>query len=163
MRLGSEVLASGPDGPPGLDGLGPGAYAVLFEVDDKKEISVGRLGLGTYPAGWYAYVGSAMSGIYQRVRHHLRPEKKPRWHIDYLLPHAVIADIVAVETNRRVECGLTAFMAERLHTVRRFGSSDCTCLGHLFHVHDRMCLLQTLSDAARSVGCQPKVVPARLL
>lgn len=83
---------------------------------------------------------------------------RPRWHIDYLLPHGEITAVVAAVTGRRVECRLAAFMAGQFRTMRRFGSSDCRCAGHLFHGGDRVDLLRALLDAVRSVDCRPKVI-----
>lgn len=142
--------------------LGRGAYFVLFELPDDTVVTSGRLGTRTYAAGWYAYVGSARRGISGRVGHHLRsPKRRPRWHIDYLLPHGEPAAVVAVETDRDVECRLAASLGPTLDVIPRFGSSDCKCPGHLFRGEHFEPLLHATQTATRSVGCSPKVVLLR--
>ncbi len=136
--------------------LGAGAYGALFEISKQLAVPTGRLGARTYPAGWYAYIGSALGGISGRIRHHLRARhKRPHWHIDSLLPHGEMSAIVVAETRRRVECLLAAFLAQRFHVVHRFGSSDCRCAGHLFWSEARAPLLDALLEAVQDVGCTP--------
>ena len=93
---------------------------------------MGRLSAVSFPAGGYAYVGSAMGGIAARLRHHLRGEKKRHWHIDYLLEEADIIDIAACETGNRTECTLAAALGAQFESIRGFGASDCRCPSHLF-------------------------------
>ena len=112
--------------------------------------------MGPYQAGWYAYIGSAIGGISGRFKHHLGDHHaKPRWHIDYLLPHGELSAVVVAETRRRVECLLAGFLARRFQVVRRFGSSDCRCAGHLFWSEARAPLLDSMLEAVREVGCSP--------
>ncbi len=135
--------------------LGSGVYGVLFEISQQLAVPTGRLGVRTYPVGWYAYIGSAMGGISGRIRHHLRTHKRPRWHIDYLLPHGEVSEVVVAETHRRVECLLAAFLAQRFQVVQRFGSSDCRCAGHLFWSEARAPLLDAMLEAVKEAGCSP--------
>ncbi len=51
--------------------LGPGAYGILFEINEQLSVPTGKLDVGPYAAGWYAYIGSAMNGISGRFTHHL--------------------------------------------------------------------------------------------
>ncbi len=135
--------------------LGSGVYGVLFEISQQLAVPTGRLGVRTYPMGWYAYIGSAMGGISGRIRHHLRTHERPRWHIDYLLPHGDVSAVVVAETRQRMECLLAAFLAKRFHVVHRFGSSDCRCAGHLFWSEVRAPLLDAILEAVQEVGCSP--------
>ena len=142
--------------------LGRGAYFVLFELPDDTVVTSGRLGTRTFSAGWYAYVGSARRGISGRVGHHLRsPKRRPRWHIDYLLPHGEPAAVVAAETDRDVECLLAGLLGSSFDVIPRFGSSDCRCPGHLFRSEFYESLLCATQAATRSVGCAPKIVLLR--
>jgi Uri superfamily endonuclease len=86
-------------------------------------------------SGWYVYAGSGNGpgGIRGRLRHHLRPEKTPHWHIDHLTNIASpIRMFVGISGS---ECDIIA----RLSAVpgfemplKGFGSSDCrTCGAHL--------------------------------
>lgn len=138
--------------------LGSGVYGLLFEISRQLAVPTGRLGVRTYPVGWYAYIGSALGGISGRIRHHLRTHKRPHWHIDYLLPHGELSAIVVAETHQRVECLLAAFLAQRFRVVHRFGSSDCGCAGHLFWSEARAPLLDAMLEAVQEVGCSPKKI-----
>ena len=62
-----------------------GTYVLLIELATAATIQVGRLGMLAFAKGYYAYVGSALGGLEQRIDRHLRTEKKLFWHIDYLL------------------------------------------------------------------------------
>ena len=95
--------------------------------------SVGRLGVLHFTKGFYAYVGSALNGIEARVKRHFRLNKKHHWHIDYLLDRASIYEVVLVPVEGRLECALARALKEELTCIRRFGSSDCRCSGHLFY------------------------------
>ena len=109
-----------------------GIYALLIELPESEEISVGRLGPIAFPRGFYAYVGSALNGIEPRVNYHLRKNKKPRWHIDYLLGEASIKRIVLYETEGRLECILAQALSKEFPSIPGFGSSDCKCQSHLY-------------------------------
>jgi len=110
-----------------------GTYILLLRLDGKRTITVGRLGAVAFRRGWYCYVGSALNGLEKRIGRHLRSAKRRRWHIDYLLDSARIAEVYAIPDGMRHECPVAGLLAESLETVRRFGSSDCRCPGHLFH------------------------------
>ena len=71
----------------------PGSYLLVFILDRDISCCIGKRGLMTFPQGTYVYVGSALNGLDQRIRRHLRTDKKIHWHIDYLLPHAQITTI----------------------------------------------------------------------
>lgn len=69
-----------------------------------------------------------------RLRHHLRPARKPRWHIDYLSNRAVVHQVWTCPGEDRVECAWAGVLSGRHpEAVRGFGSSDCDCSTHLFH------------------------------
>ncbi len=111
-----------------------GVYHLIIRLPRAARVRVGRLGLFTFPAGWYVYTGSAMNGLRARIARHRRRRKKLHWHIDYLLRRAEIVEVIEVPTRRRVEC------ARHRHVLRLpgaqvpapgFGSSDCRCISHL--------------------------------
>lgn len=109
-----------------------GIYALLIELPESKEVSVGRLGLIAFRRGFYAYVGSALNGIEPRIGYHLRRNKKPRWHIDYLLEEASVKRIVLYETDERLECILVQVLSKEFPCIPGFGCSDCKCQSHLY-------------------------------
>jgi Uri superfamily endonuclease len=118
-----------------------GAYVLSIVVEQSLRVRVGALGIVTLPAGLYAYVGSARSGIAGRIARHRRlaTQKygKLRWHIDYLLTNpsvqwageAILEDGIECKISRRIARmkGVTA-------PVPGFGSSDCRsgCGAHLY-------------------------------
>ena len=146
-----DVTADGPR-------LGPGVYGVVFEIDRQVSVATGKLGQLVYPAGGYLYIGSAMGGISGRVRRYLDTPKRTFWHIDYLLPRGRAVAIVAGESDRRVECDLARDIGRQFTVVKRFGSSDCQCAGHLFHGGAARPLTDALVAALRAVGCRPRFV-----
>ena len=77
---------------------------MLVRLTTGKDIFVGKLGYIHFPGAFYAYVGSAMNGLEARLSHHLRTEKKPHWHIDYLLREAEIVDITLCPGEAFASC-----------------------------------------------------------
>jgi Uri superfamily endonuclease len=109
-----------------------------LQLECSEEITVGKLGTFTFPAGYYLYVGSALGpgGLEARLARHRRRDKKLRWHIDYLLEHAQLAEVWSAASTDKLEC-LWAQSARGLLgseiPVPGFGSSDCRCLSHLIY------------------------------
>jgi len=110
-----------------------GSYVLIISLDRDTTIEVGALGEMHFRAGAYAYVGSAMSGLDARIARHLRDDKRLHWHVDYLLQHAEVVDVVRVECDERLECRIASALAERLDAVEGFGCTDCGCASHLFY------------------------------
>jgi len=110
-----------------------GSYILLIHLYEDKNIQVGRLGKLFFKKGYYAYVGSAMNGIEQRVQRHLRHNKKTHWHIDYLLRHAEIKNVFYKENQHREECKIAEKLNKKLKNIQRFGCTDCKCNSHLFY------------------------------
>lgn len=121
-------------------------------------IEVGALGRFDFHAGWYAYVGSARRAMQARVERHCAPDKKKRWHIDYLsaAPHAEPIGAVLLPTEVIGECELNRQVGELMGgtvPVPGFGASDCKegCPAHLWFCGAAVSLLdlKTLHPAAR--------------
>lgn len=99
-------------------------------------LRVGRLGVVTFQRGYYCYVGSAMGpgGLRARLARHLRQQKKPHWHIDYLLRQALVVETWSAPSAARLECTWVRALLQlpgATLPVRDFGSSDCHCPAHL--------------------------------
>lgn len=111
----------------------PGAYILLLRLDTDGETEVGRLGRVAFPAGWYAYVGSARSGLEQRVGRHLRGDGKKHWHIDHLRGMADHVEALVLPTSEDIECQLSAVVGSLggAEGYKGFGCSDCRCWTHL--------------------------------
>lgn len=101
---------------------------------------MGALGDYPFPAGWYVYTGSARNGVHQRIRRHLRREKRKHWHIDYLLAVADSVEAFVMLGTSISECELHAslkgMMAEGLAILivsrrrYRIASSSVSNSGH---------------------------------
>jgi Uri superfamily endonuclease len=110
-----------------------GTYLLVMELRDDTSIMVGKQGVVHFQKGYYAYVGSALNGLDQRIQRHLRTKKKIHWHIDYLLPFTEIVDIFYKENTRKEECRIAREFERNFTNIPGFGCSDCTCKSHLFY------------------------------
>ena len=124
-----------------------GAYILLVKLDTKKTITVGNLRTISFPEGFYAYLGSALGGFKSRINRHLTEDKKPKWHIDYLLNEARVLQVILYETEQRLECLLSQALTNELPCIPDFGSSDCQCRSHLYFATDRPSLEINISQA----------------
>ena len=88
-----------------------GTYLLIIELTESREIEIGKLGVFFFPRGHYTYTGSAMGGVYRRVKRHLKREKKLRWHIDYFLEYGKIKKVVIFESKTKIECAVNQKIA----------------------------------------------------
>ncbi|MDR1162880.1 MAG: GIY-YIG nuclease family protein [Candidatus Accumulibacter sp.] len=109
-------------------------YQLLIEVSEPARVEVGKLGCFDFPAGYYVYTGSARKNFKARVARHLSPEKKMRWHIDYLLAARGVR-VAEVLDHFDDECEVNQRTPGQV-VVDGFGSSDCRsgCKSHLKRV-----------------------------
>ncbi|MFN3467859.1 MAG: GIY-YIG nuclease family protein [Candidatus Brocadiales bacterium] len=113
-----------------------GVYFLYLSLREGQEVKVGKFGRGFFPSGFYIYVGSAQKNLHQRLARHLRNEKSPHWHIDYLLPHAKILSIHVFKASKEWECRLSqkiAGLEGAMVIMKGFGASDCRCPSHLYY------------------------------
>lgn len=122
-----------------------GLYVVFMELEEGREIQVGKLGRFAFLSGYYSYTGSAMGGLEARLARHRRGAKRLFWHIDYLLQWTRIVDICtcpleegakerSTPLSPRLECQLNRVVLGHPRAQIRvpgFGSSDCHCPSHL--------------------------------
>jgi len=120
----------------------PGTYVLVLSSRSTDLIQIGRLGALRLQSGFYVYVGSALGpgGVRARLAHHLKPSRRPHWHIDYLRAHARVEEIWYCLGTRRLE----HFWAEHIRLTEGasvalpgFGSTDCGCESHLFFLQQR--------------------------
>jgi len=109
-----------------------GSYILVIELKEDKTIQIGKLGKIGFKKGFYAYVGSALNGLEQRINRHLRKTKKKHWHIDYFLDFAEVVDVFYKENEIKEECKIAKVLDEQLVSTPGFGCSDCMCKSHLF-------------------------------
>lgn len=134
-----------------------GTYILLLAMATPTRLIIGRLGVFDFPAGWYAYVGSAFGpgGLSGRLRHHCSPVRKPHWHIDYLRQAAAVHEIWHSASAARCEhewAGLLRLMPGAAVPAARFGASDCRCESHLLHFPERPDHLAFRQRAAQEVA-----------
>ena len=113
-----------------------GTYAIVLALDTETTITAGKLTTFSFPAGYYIYVGSALGGLFSRIKRHIQASKKPHWHIDYLRKEAKIAEVWYMVSAERLECTwyqAAAEMPQAEALVAGFGSSDCGCYSHLVY------------------------------
>ena len=118
----------------------PGIYHLLIHLPQDTDLVVGKLGNFHFQAGYYVYTGSALGGLEPRVSRHLRLKKRLHWHIDYLLQHAQVIDVVKHQTTERLECNFNEkvlSLPDSRIPVKGFGSSDCKCLSHLVYFEEK--------------------------
>ncbi len=115
-----------------------GSYILLINLPKEQIITVGSLKAIYFPRGYYAYVGSAMGGFKSRLSYHLKSNKRPHWHIDYLLQKAAITDIILCESEDRIECAMAQALKGQFDSISGFGASDCKCSSHLFFSAEEM-------------------------
>ncbi len=132
-----------------------GSYVLVIELPEEQAIAVGSLKVLHFPGGYYAYVGSALGGVKPRLNRHLQRNKKPHWHIDYLLQKASINNIIICETEDRVECTIAQALSRQFDSITGFGSSDCKCPSHLFF--DAEGMKQEIMTTLSSLGMRPRL------
>jgi len=121
-----------------------GTYTLIVFLSKEARLNVGKLGTQRFPAGYYAYSGSALgtgaSSLKQRVIRHLQKRKRKFWHIDFLLAYenATVTAVIAAQTSRKAECNMNLFVKKELGAeipVVCFGASDCkqNCESHLLY------------------------------
>jgi Uri superfamily endonuclease len=109
-----------------------GAYLLLIQLKKDTRIRIGKLGVISFKEGYYLYVGSALNGLDQRIRRHIRKQKKNYWHIDYFLDSSQIISVYYKESVQREECSIAHTFETTLYPISGFGCSDCNCRSHLF-------------------------------
>ena len=132
-----------------------GTYVLNLHLSRQVQLTIGRLGQTDFRAGYYTYVGSAFApgGLRGRLKHHLKPVKKPHWHIDYLRLAAPLYE-VWYAAHPTVYEHTWADMLRSLPGTKipmpRFGASDCNCQTHLvyFQNRPRIDLFRERSDTA---------------
>jgi Uri superfamily endonuclease len=114
-----------------------GIYVLILRIKKEKTINVGKIGQFVFKPAYYAYVGSAMSGM-QRLKRHLKNLKKgsvknKHWHIDFIIPYCKsIGWFFAECSHSAKEENLAIHLSEKLDYVEDFGASDSSAPSHLF-------------------------------
>ena len=134
-----------------------GSYVLLIKLPEEQTVTIGSLKVIHLPGGYYAYVGSAMSGLKSRLSHHLKGNKKPHWHIDYLLQKASISGRILCETGDRVECTIAKAISHQFDSIPGFGCSDCRCRSHLFFSTEERQMKSKVMSNINLLGIKPRL------
>jgi Uri superfamily endonuclease len=137
-----------------------GSYVLVLRLRSAIRLTVGSLGEREFPAGFYAYCGSALGGFRPRLLRHVSRKKTARWHVDYLTNKAAVASIVIFESKKKLECALASALGQRAAGMARFGCSDCDCTSHLFFAPSEEEIMTAVDDAIDRVR-EPSTVLAR--
>jgi Uri superfamily endonuclease len=125
-----------------------GIYVLIIDINKDVNVNIGAKGKVAFKKGLYAYVGSAQANLEQRVRRHLRKQKRLFWHIDYLV-NSETAKIIKVfhkEADKTEECAVAEMLDEEGNAVEGFGCSDCNCKTHLFHIKNYKFLQEGMQE-----------------
>ncbi|RLC44273.1 MAG: hypothetical protein DRH44_02855 [Candidatus Coatesbacteria bacterium] len=125
-----------------------GFYILLVEVSKNAEIRYMK-GEMSVNSGFYIYIGSAMATLSGRVSRYIRGPENIHWHIDRLLLYSKVNKIVAVPSDRRLECRVAQFIGGILgwsSGVAGFGSTDCGCPSHLFFISNKGLIEKLLKE-----------------
>lgn len=133
-----------------------GSYVLLIQLTEEQTITAGSLKAVRFPGGYYAYVGSALGGFKSRLNRHLQRNKKPHWHIDYLLQMASIDGIILCESSDKIECTIARALGGPFDSTPGFGSSDCRCKSHLFFNTGEM--KATITAILSSLDMEPRLM-----
>jgi len=134
-----------------------GSYILLIPLPKGQMIKAGSLPEIYFPGGCYAYVGSAMGGFKSRLNRHHRKNKKPHWHIDYLLDRASIGSVILIETEARAECAIAQALSSQFDGVPGFGASDCGCRSHLFFSGSESQMKPTIMSILNSLATSERI------
>ncbi|UIO98809.1 GIY-YIG nuclease family protein [Halobaculum sp. CBA1158] len=134
-----------------------GTYTLLFAVPESIEVRVGALGTREFPAGGYAYTGSALgSGGFSRIDRHRRvaagEHDVRHWHVDYLGGHpgVSLAGVERVGDGVDAECRIARTLSAG--PIDGFGSSDCDCQSHLARYGSPDAARAAVADAYAALG-----------
>jgi len=111
-----------------------GTYILLLECLSDCEITVGSLGKIRFEKGYYAYIGSAMNSLENRIKRHLSKNKRVFWHIDYLTTSEKfkIAKVFIKVSDKKEESDIAKTFEKEFKYIEGFGSSDSNDKSHLF-------------------------------
>lgn len=124
-----------------------GAYLLIIELD--REITIkNRWNL---KAGLYVYVGSAMSGLIQRISRHMKKDKREHWHIDHLLRHGKILSVIMFPSEERLEEEISRYLSRVLDGPRGFGSSDLKVRTNLYKIEKLGEFFELLGEFVQNV------------
>lgn len=150
----------------GRGACGPGTYVLVLHLSSRTRVEIGKLGGFILKPGYYCYVGSAFGsgGVFSRLAHHFRPVRRPHWHVDHLRKVAHVEEAwYAVHEQKREHqwVAILRSMPDASIAIPRFGSSDCSCPGHLLYFRARPATRRFARAVRARATCRPVEPEAR--
>lgn len=133
-----------------------GCYCLIIEFNHDQMLKIGSRLNVDFKKGYYVYIGSAMNNIESRLKRHLSDEKKFHWHIDYLLKHSEITEII-YNLDKKVECDLSKELSKNSKSIKDFGCSDCECESHLYYFKNKKEAIEEVIKAYNSIDCDFRI------
>jgi Uri superfamily endonuclease len=114
-----------------------GIYILKIKLKNNIILKIGKLGNIKFNNGYYYYIGSAQNNLENRIKRHLRKNKKFHWHIDNFLKdkNTKIIKIHYNNKNKDNECKTAKILLKKGIPIKRFGCSDCRCISHLIKIN----------------------------
>lgn len=128
-------------------------------MEKTKSINIGKIGQFVFEPAYYAYVGSAMTGIH-RLKRHLRNLRKKdiqnkHWHIDFLIPHCKLTGYFFVEcSEKNKEENLAISLSKKFDYINGFGASDTRAPSHLFKNKNLKKLKKEIVKSLKFIGSE---------
>lgn len=110
-----------------------GTYVLVLKIESDAIVKTKGRSFSV-EKGYYAYVGSAMNGLFQRIQRHLKREKRKHWHIDFLLDTAKVIAVTILPSEHPLEKRIARVLATTFFSVKGFGASDSKSSSHLFRI-----------------------------
>lgn len=142
-----------------------GFYSLVINVDKPTAIPLESMKNPEVKPGCFVYVGSAMgsgsTSLERRIARHFRSEKKPHWHIDFLLQETSGPECaIWAESSDHFECRMAKLLEQSpsfTGFLRGFGASDCEsgCYSHLFRYEGASTVKRELEKLFIQTGFEP--------
>ena len=83
-----------------------GVYCIVTSLSESKKIDFGKNKKGSFPKGFYCYVGSGMKNMEARILRHMSKDKTKFWHIDHFLDNVEIMAVKTTDTTEKMRIPL---------------------------------------------------------
>ncbi|WP_129409555.1 GIY-YIG nuclease family protein [Marinitoga lauensis] len=118
--------------------MNKGSYILLIEIEKSVNLSISKK-KSNIEKGLYAYCGSAMKNLIQRVNRHMNFKNgkyKKHWHIDNLLEIGNIKQIFLFPSANRMEEEISVLLSKYFKSIKGFGATDLKVESNLFFIDD---------------------------
>lgn len=119
--------------------MNKGTYILFIKIDENLSFKTAKNEFNL-AAGYYAYIGSAMKNLYQRVGRHISYKDgnyKKHWHIDNLLENGFVEKVILYPDGKYREVEISKIFDELARPINGFGASDIKELeANLYNIKD---------------------------